>query len=145
MDRNPQLQTMLFREFRSEAEKVLKDRSEFENAYPFCYLCGGRHQPEVNDKTRTKKPHHTQSILHVESGLPLVCPECKSKHLARDYDHAEVICADCELVRDNRDPEWQVMDQLQKLKMQSTYIGMHRIPISYYCIVFPTILPNTTR
>ena len=28
----------------------------------------------------------------------LTCPECSSSHLKRDYDHAEVVCADCGLV-----------------------------------------------
>ncbi len=26
------------------------------------------------------------------------CPDCKSTHLKRDYDHAEIVCADCGLV-----------------------------------------------
>ena len=26
------------------------------------------------------------------------CPDCKGTHLKRDYDHAEIVCADCGLV-----------------------------------------------
>ena len=30
------------------------------------------------------------------------CPDCKSTHLKRDYDHAEIVCADCGLVQIGR-------------------------------------------
>ena len=41
------------------------------------------------------------------------CPDCKSTHLKRDYDHAEIVCADCGLVLEDNivdtGPEWRAV------------------------------------
>ncbi len=46
------------------------------------------------------------------------CPECKSRHLAQDYDRGELICEDCGLVIDNQyideGPEWRAFDMAQE-------------------------------
>ena len=48
----------------------------------------------------------------------LTCPECSSSHLKRDYDHAEVVCADCGLVLEENivdpGPEWRAFDMQQE-------------------------------
>lgn len=48
----------------------------------------------------------------------LVCTECGSHHLERDYSHAELVCADCGLVlEDNivdQGPEWRAFDMQQE-------------------------------
>jgi transcription initiation factor TFIIB len=45
------------------------------------------------------------------------CPECKSKHLSRDYSRGELVCQDCGLVIDedliDRGPEWRAFDSEQ--------------------------------
>ena len=45
------------------------------------------------------------------------CPDCKGTHLKRDYDHAEIVCADCWLfLEDNivdTGPEWRAFDSEQ--------------------------------
>jgi transcription initiation factor TFIIB len=46
------------------------------------------------------------------------CPDCKSTHLKRDYDHAEIVCADCGLVLEDNivdtGPEWRAFDMQQE-------------------------------
>ena len=46
------------------------------------------------------------------------CPDCKSNHLKRDYDHAEIVCADCGLVLEENivdtGPEWRAFDMQQE-------------------------------
>jgi transcription initiation factor TFIIB len=46
------------------------------------------------------------------------CPDCKSTHLKRDYDHAEIVCADCGLVLEENivdtGPEWRAFDMQQE-------------------------------
>ena len=46
------------------------------------------------------------------------CPDCKSTHLKRDYDHAEIVCADCGLVLEDNivdtGPEWTAIDMQQE-------------------------------
>jgi len=41
----------------------------------------------------------------------LICPECNSKHLIRDYRHGELVCESCGLVIDENyvdmGPEWR--------------------------------------
>ena len=48
----------------------------------------------------------------------LTCSECGSGHLKRDYDHAEVVCADCGLVLEENivdpGPEWRAFDMQQE-------------------------------
>ncbi|MHC1635465.1 MAG: transcription initiation factor IIB [Candidatus Methanospirareceae archaeon] len=48
------------------------------------------------------------------------CPECKSKNLVRDYERAELFCADCGLVIDENivdlGPEWRAFDFEQASK-----------------------------
>jgi transcription initiation factor TFIIB len=52
------------------------------------------------------------------------CPECKSKHLSKDYSRAELICKDCGLVIDeeliDRGPEWRAFDSDQREKRART-------------------------
>ena len=50
----------------------------------------------------------------------LVCPECGSAELIRDYDAAEIVCAACgcviqEKLMDTR-PEWRAFDDEQRAK-----------------------------
>ena len=46
------------------------------------------------------------------------CPDCKSTHLKRDYDHAEIVSADCGLVLEENivdtGPEWRAFDMQQE-------------------------------
>ena len=46
------------------------------------------------------------------------CPDCKGTHLKRDYDHAEIVCADCGLVLEDNivdtGPEWRAFDMQQE-------------------------------
>ncbi|MCK4731673.1 MAG: transcription initiation factor IIB, partial [Methanophagales archaeon] len=52
------------------------------------------------------------------------CPECGSKSLVRDYDRAEIFCADCGLVITENivdlGPEWRKFDSEQKSKRART-------------------------
>ncbi|MEM3845080.1 MAG: TFIIB-type zinc ribbon-containing protein, partial [Candidatus Parvarchaeota archaeon] len=47
----------------------------------------------------------------------VVCPECGSTHLIRDYERGELICQDCGLVIDDsyidQGPEWRAFDAEQ--------------------------------
>ena len=49
-----------------------------------------------------------------------VCPECKSKHLVRDYNRGEMTCSGCGLVIDENfidlGPEWRAFDAEQNEK-----------------------------
>jgi len=49
-----------------------------------------------------------------------VCPECKSKHLVRDYNRGEMTCSGCGLVIDDNfidlGPEWRAFDAEQNEK-----------------------------
>ena len=46
------------------------------------------------------------------------CPDCGSNHLKRDYDHAEIVCADCGLVLEENivdtGPEWRAFGYLER-------------------------------
>src|SRR3990172_9255231 len=46
------------------------------------------------------------------------CPECKGEHLVRDYERAEIVCADCGLVLDefliDEGPGWRAFDSEQR-------------------------------
>jgi transcription initiation factor TFIIB len=46
------------------------------------------------------------------------CPECKGEHLVRDYERAEIVCADCGLVLDefliDEGPDWRAFDSEQR-------------------------------
>ena len=48
------------------------------------------------------------------------CPECGSKHLARDYERGELVCSSCGLVLDehfiDQGPEWRAFDHEQREK-----------------------------
>jgi transcription initiation factor TFIIB len=48
------------------------------------------------------------------------CPECNSRNLIRDYERAELVCANCGLVIDENiidmGPEWRAFDYDQRLK-----------------------------
>ena len=61
----------------------------------------------------------TQNVEEITS-----CPECNSKHLARDYERGELICEDCGLVLDStfidQGPEWRAFDPEQGEKRART-------------------------
>ena len=42
------------------------------------------------------------------------CPECRSRHLERDYDRGELVCGDCGLVIDDmhidQGPDWRIFE-----------------------------------
>ncbi|MEM3278236.1 MAG: transcription initiation factor IIB, partial [Thermoplasmata archaeon] len=54
----------------------------------------------------------------------VVCPECGSTHLIRDYERGELICQDCGLVIDDsyidQGPEWRAFDAEQDDKRART-------------------------
>ncbi len=54
----------------------------------------------------------------------IVCPECGSTHLIRDYERGELICQDCGLVIDDsyidQGPEWRAFDAEQDDKRART-------------------------
>ena len=54
----------------------------------------------------------------------LVCPECDSKHLSKDYSRAELVCRNCGLVIDeeimDQGPEWRAFDSEQREKRART-------------------------
>ena len=54
----------------------------------------------------------------------LLCPECKSKHLIKDYSRAELVCKNCGLVIDeeiiDQGPEWRAFDSEQREKRART-------------------------
>ncbi|PYB68005.1 transcription initiation factor IIB [Thermoplasma sp. Kam2015] len=55
--------------------------------------------------------------MTVEGETPKRCPECNSEHLIRDYEHGELICADCGAVIEDayidQGPEWRAFDSDQ--------------------------------
>ncbi|BAB60255.1 transcription initiation factor B [TFB] [Thermoplasma volcanium GSS1] len=55
--------------------------------------------------------------MAIESEAPKRCPECHSEHLIRDYEHGELICADCGAVIEDsfidQGPEWRAFDSDQ--------------------------------
>src|SRR2546422_6999845 len=46
------------------------------------------------------------------------CPECRSEHLVRDYERAEIVCESCGLVLDDfiidEGPDWRAFDSEQR-------------------------------
>ncbi len=54
----------------------------------------------------------------------ILCPECGSKHLIKDYSRAEVVCRSCGLVIDedliDQGPEWRAFDSEQREKRSRT-------------------------
>jgi len=54
----------------------------------------------------------------------VICPDCGSAHLSRDYSRAELICDDCGLVIDedliDHGPEWRAFDSEQHEKRART-------------------------
>ena len=54
----------------------------------------------------------------------IICPECKSNHLSRDYTRAELVCRNCGLVIDeeiiDQGPEWRAFDSEQHEKRSRT-------------------------
>lgn len=54
----------------------------------------------------------------------VICPECGSTHLIRDYERGELICQDCGLVIDDsyidQGPEWRAFDSEQDDKRART-------------------------
>lgn len=61
---------------------------------------------------------------HRKAGDLGECPECKSSHLIKDYDHGEVICDTCGLVIEDhiidQNAEWRAYDQTEKEKRSRT-------------------------
>jgi len=60
----------------------------------------------------------------VEQDMVKRCPECGSDHLIRDYEHGELICADCGIVIEDsfvdQGPEWRAFDAEQDEKRART-------------------------
>ncbi len=60
----------------------------------------------------------------VEQDMIKRCPECGSDHLIRDYEHGELICADCGIVIEDsfvdQGPEWRAFDAEQDEKRART-------------------------
>ncbi|HDN50985.1 MAG TPA: transcription initiation factor IIB [Thermoplasmatales archaeon] len=54
----------------------------------------------------------------------VICPECGSSHLARDYGRGELVCENCGLVIDeayiDQGPEWRAFDAEQRKKRART-------------------------
>ena len=54
----------------------------------------------------------------------VMCPECGSNHLSKDYSRAELVCCDCGLVIDedliDHGPEWRAFDSEQHEKRART-------------------------
>ena len=54
----------------------------------------------------------------------VMCPECGSNHLSKDYSRAELVCQDCGLVIDedliDHGPEWRAFDSEQHEKRART-------------------------
>ncbi len=54
----------------------------------------------------------------------VMCPECGSNHLSKDYSRAELVCCDCGLVIDedliDHGPEWRAFDSEQQEKRART-------------------------
>ncbi len=54
----------------------------------------------------------------------VMCPECGSNHLSKDYSRAELVCQDCGLVIDedliDHGPEWRAFDSEQREKRART-------------------------
>jgi len=69
----------------------------------------------------TKK--ETQKVEEI-----IVCPECKSTHISRDYTRAEMVCEGCGLVIDDglidQGPEWRAFDREQQGKRERTGVPM---------------------
>jgi transcription initiation factor TFIIB len=67
---------------------------------------------------------------HKEHPKVQICPECRSPHLMRDYETAEIVCMDCGVVVvskiADRGPEWRSFDDEQRAKR--TRVGA---PLTY--------------
>jgi transcription initiation factor TFIIB len=54
----------------------------------------------------------------------VMCPECQSHNLVRDYERAEIVCSECGLVVDqdivDSGPEWRAFDNEQIMKRSRT-------------------------
>jgi transcription initiation factor TFIIB len=54
----------------------------------------------------------------------IICPECGSGHLSKDYSRAELVCGNCGLVLDediiDHGPEWRAFDNEQREKRSRT-------------------------
>ncbi|MCX6663207.1 MAG: transcription initiation factor IIB [Euryarchaeota archaeon] len=54
----------------------------------------------------------------------ILCPECGSSHLSKDYSRAELVCGSCGLVLDediiDHGPEWRAFDSEQREKRART-------------------------
>ena len=70
------------------------------------------HETSVAGEKMSSKPENENVDEVVE------CPDCKGTHLKRDYDHAEIVCADCGLVLEDNivdtGPEWRAFDMQQE-------------------------------
>jgi transcription initiation factor TFIIB len=75
----------------------------------------------VSPKSTLEKGRHGGEEVKGDSDFPAAdeerikeCPECRSKHLIRDYGKAELFCADCGLVITENivdlGPEWRAFD-----------------------------------
>ncbi len=74
-------------------------------------------QEKVKEKSRLKR--EKEKVDEFEK-FTVQCPECESHTLVRDYERAELVCAECGLVIDenfiDQGPEWRAFDQDQRMK-----------------------------
>jgi len=71
------------------------------------------------------------------------CHECKSKHLARDYERGELVCSDCGLVLDSnfidQGPEWRRFGSDETIK-RSRGVGPATAPTNSHPDKFSTVI-----
>jgi len=73
-----------------------------------------------NTEKEKNKSNGTSKNVIIEKEEELVCPICNSKNIIKDYERAEIVCADCGCVLQQNlfdtGPEWRAFDHEQRVK-----------------------------
>ncbi len=74
---------------------------------------------DKNTEDNSKDKNSSKNVI-VEKEEELICPMCGSKNVIKDYERAEIVCANCGCVLQQNlfdvGPEWRAFDHEQRVK-----------------------------